>query len=98
VQTSLKPPRKVVAVALLPALFPWLGIVARLITQNPYSICLIGAFLYCTALASFVYLFRFPEVAKKRSLGVSILVWTLTFIPIFAVTALLTGIVLNRKF
>jgi hypothetical protein len=91
-------PRKAIVVAVLPMIFPWLGIAARLITPNPYRICEIGAFLWCVAILSFSYLHRFPAFAKKRNLTTSVVVWTLTFVPTFAVTALLTGIVVNRGF
>lgn len=90
-------PRKAIAVAVLPMIFPWLGIAARLITPNPYRICEIAAFLWCVAILSFSYLHRFPEFGKKRSLAISIIVWTLTFLPTFAATALITGIMMNRR-
>jgi hypothetical protein len=92
-----KPPRKYIAIAFVPVLSPWLGIVARLLTANRWRIGLFGMVLWFASSASLWYLHRSPEVERKRSLDVSILVWTLTFVPIFGSTALVTGMVIGHS-
>jgi hypothetical protein len=77
-------------------LSPWLGIVARLLTANPWRIGFFGLGLWLASIAALWYLHRDPEVPRKRSLGVSILVWTLTFVPIFVSTDLVTGAIIGR--
>jgi hypothetical protein len=92
-----KPPRKYIAIAFVPVLSPWLGIVARLLTADPWRIGLVGIVLWFAGSASFWYLHLSPEVAEKRSLGISILVWTLTFVPVFGGTAFATGMVIGHS-
>ena len=92
-----KLPRRYIAIAFVPALSPWLGIVARVLTANPWRIGLVGMVLWFAGGASLWYLHFCPEVARKRSLGASILVWTLTFVPVFASTALATGMVIGHS-
>jgi hypothetical protein len=91
-----KPPRIAMAIAFAPMVSPWLGSVARLLTARPWNIALIGVGLWLASCAAMSYLQRFPEVAKGRNLGVSILVWTLTFVPLFTVTALATGLLVRH--
>lgn len=97
VQMSPKPPRKYIAIAIVPALAPWLGIVARLLTANQWHIALVGVVLYVAGGASIWFLHRSPEIVQKRSLGTSIFVWTVTFVPLFAGTAAATGTVVSHS-
>jgi hypothetical protein len=73
-QEPSRPARKYMTIAVVTGLLPWLGIVARLLTANPLRISFVGIFLWS---ASLDYLHLPPEVAGKRSFGVSLLVWTL---------------------
>jgi len=77
-------------------LSPWLGVGARLLTRNPWTIAFMGSILWLANCASLWYLHRLPAVKGKRSLGVSILVWTFVFIPLFSATAAATGLVTHR--
>jgi uncharacterized membrane protein YecN with MAPEG domain len=91
-----KLPRKYIAIVFFSMLAPWLGIVARLLTANPWRIGLFGMILWFGGGASAWYLHRSPEIARKGSLGVSVLVWILTFVPLFTSTAFATGMVIGR--
>jgi hypothetical protein len=84
-------------VAIVAGLLPWLGIVARLLTANPIRIAVIGLMLWFAGCAAAWYLHLPPEVARKRSLGVSLLIWTLTFVLVFACTALATGVIISHS-
>jgi hypothetical protein len=95
-QEFSRPPRKYMAVAVVAGLLPWLGIVARLLTANPLRITFIGIILWVAGCASVWYLHLPPKVARKRSFGVSLLIWTLTFVPVFVCTALGTGMIISH--
>jgi hypothetical protein len=95
-QESFRPPRKYIAVAVVATLLPWLGIVARLLTADLLRITFIGLILWFAGCASVWYLHLPPEVARKRSFGVSLLIWTLVFVPVFASTALATAMIVRR--
>lgn len=97
VQMSSKPPRKYIAIAIVPVLAPWLGIVARILTANQLHIGIVGIVLYVAGGASIWYLHLSPEIAPRRSLGVSIFIWTVTFVPLFVGTAAATGIVISHS-
>jgi hypothetical protein len=92
-QEPSRPPRKYMKIAVT-GLLPWLGIVARLLTANPSA--LLGYFSGLKGSASLYYLHLPLEVAGKRSFGVSFLVWTFVFVPVFASTALATGMIIGR--
>jgi hypothetical protein len=87
---------KNIGVSIVPALSPWLGIGARLLTANPVIIALIGVFLWTFGCAWFWYLYRSARVNPRGGFGVSILVWSFMFAPLFAVTALATNSLINR--
>ena len=91
-----RPPRKFMAAAGVAGLLPWLGIVARLLTANPLRIIFIGLILWFAGCASLWYMHLPPEVARERSFGVSLLIWTLTFVPVFACTAMGTGMIISH--
>jgi hypothetical protein len=42
------------------------------------------------------FLRRLPDIEGTRNLGVSILVWTLVFVPLFVCTAAATDFILRR--
>jgi hypothetical protein len=93
-----KAPRKYLAIAFVPMLSPWVGgIVARLLTADPWRIGLVGVVLWFASCTSLWYLHRPPEVARARSLGATIFVWTLTFVPVFAVGAIATGMIIGHS-
>jgi uncharacterized membrane protein YecN with MAPEG domain len=86
------------AIAFVPMLSPWVGgIVARLLTAEPWRIGLVGVVLWFASSTSLWYLHRPQEVARARGLGATILVWTLTFIPMFAIGAIATGMVIGHS-
>jgi hypothetical protein len=89
-------PPTVIAIAVLPALSPWLGFGARLLTANKWSIAVIGAILWLASCAAIWFLHRLPDIKGTRNLGVSILVWTLVFVPLFICTAAATDLILRR--
>jgi len=91
-----KRPPIVIVIAIIGAVSPWLGIAARLLGTRTWTIASIGAVLWSANCAGLWYLHRLPEIRGKRSLGISLLVWTLTFVPLFAATAAATNLVLNR--
>jgi hypothetical protein len=93
---SSRPPRKFMAVAVAAGLLPWLGIVARLLTANLLRITFIGIILWVAGCASLWYMHLPPEVARERRFGVSLLIWTLTFVPVFACTAMGTGMIISH--
>jgi hypothetical protein len=93
---SHKLPPTVVAIAAVPTVSPWLGFGARLLTEKPWYIAGVGAILWLASCTAIWYLHRLPEMKGKRSLNVSILVWTLTFIPLFVCTAAVTNLILRR--
>jgi hypothetical protein len=86
----------VIALAVVPAFSPFLGIAARLATAEPWMIAAVGAGLWCVNCAVIWYFHSLPEIKGQRSFGVSMLVWTLVFIPTFFITAALTGLVVQR--
>lgn len=79
-----------------PALFPWLGIVVRLTTSDPWKIALVGIFFWTSGLSLFWYIYRSREVAKEQSLASTALVWTVQFVGFYAVTVLATAAFLHR--
>jgi len=85
-----------IAIAIAGAVSPWLGIAARLLTPRIWTMAYIGAVLWSANCAGLWYLHHLPETRGKRSLGVSLLVWTLTFVPLFTATAAATNLVLTR--
>jgi hypothetical protein len=93
-QEPSRPPREYMTIAVVTGLLPWLGVVARLLTANPSA--LLGYFSGLQGSASLYYLHLPPEVAGKRSFGVSLLVWTFVFVPVFASTAWATGMIIRR--
>ena len=93
----LKPQRTYIAIATVPEVAPWLGIVARLLTANQWQIVLIAIILWLVGGACIWYLRLSPEVAQKASFGTSIFVWTATFAPLFGVTAAVTGIAISHS-
>lgn len=94
--TPQRPPI-VIVIAIIGAVSPWLGIAARLLTTRTWTIAYIGAVLWSANCAGRWYLHRLLEIRRKGSLGVSLLVWTLTFVPLFAATAAATNLLLNRN-
>jgi hypothetical protein len=89
--TGLKP------LLILLAMFPWMGIIARLVTPAPQMIALIGALLWLVAFFAFRYLLRTRAVSKGgRDFGAGMLVWTLSFVALYLATALMTGAALSR--
>jgi hypothetical protein len=67
-----------------------------MLSANPWDIALIGAILWLISFAAFWYLHHLPEMVGKRSLSFSILLWTLTFVPLFTASAIATGLVIHR--
>lgn len=90
-----KRPPIVIVIATIGAVSPWLGIAARLLAARAWTIACIGAVLWSANCAGLWYLHHLPEIKGKRSLGISLLVWTLTFVPLFAATAAATSLLLN---
>jgi hypothetical protein len=98
-QSSTSTPKRppiVGVIAIVCAVSPWLGIAARLLAARTWTIACVGAVLWSTNCAGLWHLHRLPEIGGKRSLGVSVLVWTLTFVPLFTATAAATNWVLSR--
>ena len=86
----------IIAIALVPTLSPWLGFGARLMRENKWNIACIGAVLWVASCAAIWFLHRLPDIKGKRNLGVSILVWTLVFVPLFISTAVATDFIIRR--
>lgn len=93
-----KPSRRSIAVALVPALSPWLGVAARVASADPWHITFIGITLWILSLGAIWHLYQSPEIAGKRSLVDSVVLSTLTFVPTFTGTALATGVIIRRWF
>jgi hypothetical protein len=91
-----KLPPTVIPIAGVPALSPWLGFGARLLTANKSSIAVMGAILWLASCVAIWFFHRLPDIKGKRSFGVSILVWTLVFIPVFVCTAAATDLIIRR--
>ena len=79
-----------------PAIFPWLGIVVRLITPDPWKITLAGIFFWACGVSLFWYIYRSREVARDPGLATTALVWTLQFAGFYAATTLATNAFLHR--
>jgi hypothetical protein len=80
-----------------PAFFPWMGIIARLLTRDLRVIALIGVLLWLVAFFIFRYTYKTRQVSKdKGGFGTGMLVWTLSFVAFYVVTVLGTGAVLTR--
>jgi hypothetical protein len=79
-----------------PALSPWFGVGARLITSNPRTIVLFGAVLWLISSAVFLYIYRTQQVSKKETPALAIFVWSVQFVSFYSVAVLVTGGVINR--
>jgi hypothetical protein len=79
-----------------PSVFAWLGIPARLFTGNLWAIILVGVMLWIVGFSLFWHFFRTHEVAKGQGLAATTLVWTVQFVALFAVMALVTNAFLHR--
>ena len=80
-------------------MFPWMGIIARLVTRDPRAIALIGVFLWLVAFFTFWYVFKTRAASKDGGdFGTGMLVWTLSFVAFYVATALATGAVLTRYY
>jgi hypothetical protein len=79
-----------------PALSPWLGVGARLVTSNPRTIVLFGAVLWLISSAVFRYIYRTQQVSKKETPALAIFVWSVQFVSFYSVAVLVTGGVMNR--
>jgi hypothetical protein len=93
---SDKLPWKNLKLIIGPAIFPWLGIVVRLITPNPWKIALVGIFFWACGVSLFWYIYRSREVARDPGLATTTLVWTLQFVGFYAATTLATNAFLHR--
>jgi len=82
--------------ALATGISPFLGIVVGLLTAKPWIIVTAGVIIWCLGSAFFFYMCRLPAVHGKRSIGTSLLIWSLTFAPTFAITAIVTRFFLHR--
>jgi len=81
------------------AVFPWMGIIARLVTRDTRAIALIGVLLWLVAFFTFWYVFKNRPVSKGANDFVAgMLVWTLSFVAFYVATALVTGAVLTRHY
>lgn len=79
-----------------PGLAPWLGIGIRILTPKPWSIAGIGVILWLAGCAMFLYVYQNYEVSKEESPPITIFVWTIQFILVYASAVLLTGALMNR--
>jgi hypothetical protein len=93
---SDKTPWKNLKLIIGPALFPWLGIVVRLATPDPWKITLVGILLWIIEVLLFWYVYRTREVAREPGLATVTLVWTLQFVGFYAATVLMTSAFLHR--
>jgi hypothetical protein len=93
--TTRRPPL-VIVIVIIGAVSPWLGIAASVLAARTWMIAYIGVVLWSANCAGLWYLHRMPDMKGKKSLGISLLVWTLTFVPLFAATAAATSLILSR--
>lgn len=93
---SDKIPWKNLRLIIGPALFPWLGIVVRLVTPDLWKIAMVGIVHWIIGIFLFWYVYRSREVAREPGLATTALVWTLQFVGFYAATALATNVFLHR--
>jgi hypothetical protein len=79
--------------ALLPGLSPWLGIPVGLLTSDLRKIVVIGLILWmCGGTLLWLYS-RIAAVRPEPMPAITLLVWTLQFIPLYIAAALATGFI-----
>jgi hypothetical protein len=79
-----------------PAVFPWLGIGVALLTADPLKITLVGVLLWLAGISLFRYFYRGQQIAIGQSLGALTFVWTIQFVALYALTALITRAIFHR--
>jgi hypothetical protein len=82
--------------AIAPALFPWLGIVAGALISEPWKIALVGLLFWVSGFSMFWYFYRGNKAAKGQTLGSLTFVWTIQFAGLYAVAVLITRAFLHR--
>lgn len=82
--------------ALIPGLSPWLGVAVGFLTSDLRKIALVGASLWVCGGALLWAYSRISSVESGRKTVITLLVWTLQFIPLYLATALATSAIKNR--
>jgi len=96
---SNRVPRKNLQFLIGLAFFPWMGIIARLLTRDVRLIALIGVLLWLVAFFVVRYTYKTRQLSKDEGgFGTGMLVWTLTFVSFYVVTVLVTDAVLSRHY
>ena len=95
-KATQKLPPIVIVIAIVGSVSPWLGIAVRLLTPRTWIVALVGAVLWSANCGGLWYLHRSPGIKGKRSLGVSILVWTIAFAPLFVASTAATAWVIRH--
>ena len=82
--------------ALIPGLSPWLGIAVGLLTSDLRKIAGIGVILWmCGGTLLWLYS-RIAAVRPEPKPAITLLVWTLQFIPLYIAAALASGFIRSR--
>jgi hypothetical protein len=91
-----KAPWQALKMAIFPAILPWLGIAARLLTADPGKLVLTGVLL-CFGAGTFVrYWIRSRGATFSQDVTAGIFIFTLQFTTFYALAVLVTGAVLQH--
>jgi hypothetical protein len=83
-------------ILIVPAISPWLGIGARVLTGDPSKLVLFGVLLWIGAGASFWYWFRVLRAKPPQDLTAGIWIFTLQFATFYTMAVLVTGALLRH--
>jgi hypothetical protein len=86
--------------ALVPSLTPFLGIPVRLFTGDTKIIALMGFVLWFLGVVAYWLVFRInrtSSISKDQSLPLTLLVWTMTYIPFYLIAVVGTRALILKQ-